>query len=267
MRDDIDYGVQTEYVTVTIAFRMVAELVRHIIRIIIQKLLYGRVAERAGQEHLQEQLGQVPSNYLVNSTLRVTPMLDPHSERTLTWSTLTRCRSDINMFTVPKQQPHRRDLPIIFEGNKPEQQSGSMTTFKNWAAEVQIYMSLEDHNLVTVMNDARDQSDQTVPINNAGYIDHRLHEKGLGYENGKKLRDQKLQRLMQDYTTANAGAIRKNASRAAHRLQGDTVEADEVLPPVPTLPDDYDLFSPEQRESINAYTEAFHHHSRALQYT
>eukprot|EP00971_Amphidinium_carterae_P126050 2497296-Amphidinium_carterae.2 len=168
------------------------------------------------------------------------------------------------MLIVPKQQPHRRDLPIIFEGNKPEQQSGSMTTFKYWAAEVQIDMSLEDHNLVTVMKDSRDQ---TAPINDAGYIDHRLREQGLGCEDGKKLRDQKLQRLMQDYTTSNAGAVRKNASQAAHRLQGNTVEADEVLPPVPTLPDDYDPFIPEERESINAHTEAFHHYSRALQYT
>eukprot|EP00971_Amphidinium_carterae_P165170 3274248-Amphidinium_carterae.1 len=46
-----------------------------------------------------------------------------------------RCRSDINMLTVPKQQPHRRELPIVFKGNKPDQQNGSMTTFKNWAAE------------------------------------------------------------------------------------------------------------------------------------
>eukprot|EP00971_Amphidinium_carterae_P341400 6480171-Amphidinium_carterae.3 len=61
-------------------------------------------------------------------------------------------------WTVPKQQPHRRELPIVFEGNKPDQQSGSMTTFKNWAAEVQIYMSLEDHNLATVMNEAKEQT-------------------------------------------------------------------------------------------------------------
>eukprot|EP00971_Amphidinium_carterae_P342615 6481983-Amphidinium_carterae.1 len=109
-----------------------------------------RAAEQAGQKQLREQLGQVPSNYLFNSTLRVTPMLDQHSE---SMSTSTRCRSDSNMLTVPKQQPHRRDLPIVFEGNKPEQQSGSMTTFRDWAAEVQIYMSLENHNLATVMDE------------------------------------------------------------------------------------------------------------------
>eukprot|EP00971_Amphidinium_carterae_P077275 1526134-Amphidinium_carterae.1 len=76
----------------------------------------------------------------------------------MTWSASTRCRSNINMLTVPKQQPHRRDLPIVFAGSSPEQHSGSMTTFKNWAAEVQMYMSLEDHNLATVMDDVRAQT-------------------------------------------------------------------------------------------------------------
>eukprot|EP00971_Amphidinium_carterae_P313321 6226820-Amphidinium_carterae.1 len=221
---------------------MVAELVRHILR----RLLCGRAAESG-----------MNINYCVNSTLRVTPLLDPPSERTLTWCTSTSCRSDINMFTVPKQ-------PIGFEGNKPEQQSGSMTTFKDWAAEVQIYMSLEDHNLVTVMNEARDQ---TAPINDARYIDHELHQQGLGYRDGKKMSDQKEQRLLQEHTAANAGAVRRNADRAGHRAGGETTDADEVLPPVPTLPDDYDPFTPDQREIITANTEAFHHCSRALQYT
>eukprot|EP00971_Amphidinium_carterae_P000660 13053-Amphidinium_carterae.1 len=133
------YTVNKIHMIMTSVFRM-------------QRLLYGRVAEQAGQVHQREQLGQVPSNYLVNSALRVTPILDPHSGSTMTWSTSTRCRSDINMLTVPKQRPHRRELPIVFEGNKPEQQIGSMTTFKNWAAEVQTYMSQEDHNLATVMD-------------------------------------------------------------------------------------------------------------------
>eukprot|EP00971_Amphidinium_carterae_P103708 2053455-Amphidinium_carterae.1 len=70
------------------------------------------------------------------------------------------------MLTVPKQQPHRNELPIVFEGNKPEQQkqSGFMITFKSCAAHVQIHMSLEDHNLGTVMDEVKTQ---TVPINDA----------------------------------------------------------------------------------------------------
>eukprot|EP00971_Amphidinium_carterae_P318696 6334712-Amphidinium_carterae.1 len=40
-----------------------------------------------------------------------------------------------------------------------------------------------------------------------------------------------------------------------------------ILPPVPTLPDDYDPFTADQRTKMSEYTEAFHYHSRALQYT
>eukprot|EP00971_Amphidinium_carterae_P151645 3005963-Amphidinium_carterae.1 len=121
-------------------FRMVAERV-HRLR-----------AEQPGQVHQQEQLGRVPSNYPVYSALLVKPTrLDPTSVSITTWSTSTRCRSDINMLTIPKQQPHRRELPTVFEGNKQDQQHSSMTTFKTWATEVQIHMSLEDHNLATVM--------------------------------------------------------------------------------------------------------------------
>eukprot|EP00971_Amphidinium_carterae_P236610 4696022-Amphidinium_carterae.2 len=74
---------------------------------------------------------------------------------------------------------------------------------------------------------------------------------------------------MQDYTTAKGGIVRRNAAKTQRRAQGETVEADEVMPPVPTLPDDYDPFTPDQREIIAAYTEAFkfHQYSRALQYT
>eukprot|EP00971_Amphidinium_carterae_P072338 1430943-Amphidinium_carterae.1 len=71
---------------------------------------------------------------------------------------------------------------------------------------------------------------------------------------------------MQAYTTRKKGAIRRNADRAQHQTRGEDTDADEVPPPVPTLPDDYDPFTPEQQDTVTAYTEAFHHYSRALQY-
>eukprot|EP00971_Amphidinium_carterae_P323374 6426480-Amphidinium_carterae.1 len=58
-----------------------------------------------------------------------------------------------------------------------------MTTFKNWASEVQIYMSLDDHNLTTLMDKVKTEK---VPINDANYIDHQLHEQGLGHGDGEK---------------------------------------------------------------------------------
>eukprot|EP00971_Amphidinium_carterae_P119237 2361863-Amphidinium_carterae.1 len=157
------------------------------------------------------------------------------------------------MLTVPKQQPHRRD-----------QQHGSMTTFKNWAAKIQIYMSLEDHNLITIMEDVKTQ---TVPIHDEGYIDHELHQQELGQEDEEKLRQDELQRRMQVYTTRNESIIRRNAERQQHRADGEQTNADEQLPPIPTPPDDYDPFTAEQRATIAAYTEAFNYYSKALQYT
>eukprot|EP00971_Amphidinium_carterae_P042805 841127-Amphidinium_carterae.1 len=58
----------------------------------------------------------------------------------------------IYMRSLPKQQLHRRDVPTIFEGNnKSDTTAGSSTTFKNRASELQIYMSLEDHNLPEIL--------------------------------------------------------------------------------------------------------------------
>eukprot|EP00971_Amphidinium_carterae_P316767 6296762-Amphidinium_carterae.1 len=62
------------------------------------------------------------------------------------------------MLSVPKQQSHKRELPSMFEGNKQAEQQGPTTTFKNWAAEVQIYMSLADHKLATIMEDVKKHS-------------------------------------------------------------------------------------------------------------
>eukprot|EP00971_Amphidinium_carterae_P104503 2069482-Amphidinium_carterae.1 len=100
------------------------------------------------------------------------------------------------MLSVPKQQSHKRKLPSVFEGNKQTEQQGPTMTFKNWAAEVQIYMSLEDHNLATIMEDVKTEK---VAINDASCIDFRLHEQGLGQANAEKIRDKKLQRLLRLY--------------------------------------------------------------------
>eukprot|EP00971_Amphidinium_carterae_P263423 5226404-Amphidinium_carterae.1 len=59
---------------------------------------------------------------------------------------------------------------------------------------------------------------------------------------------------MQAYTTSNKGAIKRNAETTQHRARGKTTDADEVIPPVPSLPDDYDPFTPEQRDTTTAYT-------------
>eukprot|EP00971_Amphidinium_carterae_P141075 2795688-Amphidinium_carterae.1 len=60
------------------------------------------------------------------------------------------------MLSLPKQTSHKRDLPNTFEGNIQTYQQRATTTFKNWAAEVQIYMSLEDRNLADIMKETKD---------------------------------------------------------------------------------------------------------------
>eukprot|EP00971_Amphidinium_carterae_P060794 1203251-Amphidinium_carterae.1 len=59
------------------------------------------------------------------------------------------------MLSLPKQTSHKK-LPTTFEGNGQTDQQGATTTCKNWAAEVQIYMSLQDHNLADIMKDTKD---------------------------------------------------------------------------------------------------------------
>eukprot|EP00971_Amphidinium_carterae_P058347 1154158-Amphidinium_carterae.1 len=114
-------------------FRMVAERAVH------------RAVRLHGRLHKEQRVSEqrLSCDYRVNSALLVKPTyLDPASVSTTTWST-----GSINMLSLPKQTSHKRNLPTVFEGNKQNEQQGPTTTFKNWATEVQIYMSLEDHNL------------------------------------------------------------------------------------------------------------------------
>eukprot|EP00971_Amphidinium_carterae_P309109 6142490-Amphidinium_carterae.1 len=138
----------------TSQFRVVAEHV-HPLR---QEHHQGPQRELPYKVQQQAERGRLPGYDLVYSALLVKPtLLDPTSVNTTTWSTSTRCSGAISMLTTPKQQPHKREIPSTFEGNKQDQTLGPTTTFKNWASEVQIYMSLEDHNLSTIMDTVKTQ--------------------------------------------------------------------------------------------------------------
>eukprot|EP00971_Amphidinium_carterae_P052025 1024085-Amphidinium_carterae.1 len=77
------------------------------------------------------------------------------------------------------------------------------------------------------------------------YIDYCLHHQGLGQEDEDDLRDKKKRR----------------------RDEGpDGVPADEAVPQVPGLPQDYDPFTEPQRKHVEEFKEAFNHYSRVLQY-
>eukprot|EP00971_Amphidinium_carterae_P092753 1836725-Amphidinium_carterae.1 len=116
----------------TVQFRMVAERIHR-----LQADHQGPPQEFPHEVQQQTKNGLVPGYHPVYSALLVKPtFLDPTSMSTTTWSTSTRRSSNINMLTTPKQQPHKRDLPSTFEGNKQDQTLGPTTTFKNWASEV-----------------------------------------------------------------------------------------------------------------------------------
>eukprot|EP00971_Amphidinium_carterae_P049491 975006-Amphidinium_carterae.2 len=65
-----------------------------------------------------------------------------------------------------------------------------------------------------------------------------------------------------------APILRRNTELALRRRNEgqDGVPADEAVPQVPDLPQDYDPFMEVQRKHVNEYKEAFHHYSRILQY-
>eukprot|EP00971_Amphidinium_carterae_P298964 5939506-Amphidinium_carterae.1 len=117
-----------------------------------------------------------------------------------------------------------------------------------------------------------DTKTEKVAITDVSYIDFYLHAKGLGKKDADDIRDQKLQRLLRMYTTRTQPIMQRNADRARTwprrreaGIQG--VDDDEPVQDPPTVPDTFRPFTDEQQEEIDSFTEAFHHYSRALQYT
>eukprot|EP00971_Amphidinium_carterae_P350406 6491525-Amphidinium_carterae.1 len=100
----------------------------HMVAGFVHRLRVGHKQRlHCGVQHQAEQ-GLLPGHDCVNSALLVKPtFLDPTSGSSMTWSTLTRCSSDINMLTTPKQQPHKRELHPVFEGNKQDNTLGPTT--------------------------------------------------------------------------------------------------------------------------------------------
>eukprot|EP00971_Amphidinium_carterae_P156229 3097443-Amphidinium_carterae.2 len=168
------------------------------------------------------------------------------------------------MLSLPKQQSHKKDLPTVFEGNKQNEQQGPITTFKNWASEVQIYMSLEDHKLASILEDTKTQKQSIV---DAHYIDYYLHEQALGQKDVDEIKEKELDRLLKAHARDIAPILRRNAENARRRREGDDgVPADEGVPATPELPKDFKPFTDDQQKIVDEFTEAFNHYSRVLQY-
>eukprot|EP00971_Amphidinium_carterae_P170965 3388133-Amphidinium_carterae.1 len=119
----------------------------------------------------------------------------------------------IYMLSAPKHQTHRRNKPTIFEGkNKSDTTAGSTTTFKDWASEVQIYMSLEDHNINDILEDVKRES---VPIYDEAFIEHELDKQGLSIYETEKRKDAEPQGQTdrQSYTSSRTTGERREENQ------------------------------------------------------
>eukprot|EP00971_Amphidinium_carterae_P003483 68589-Amphidinium_carterae.1 len=103
------------------------------------------------------------------------------------------------MLSLPKQTSHKRDLPNTFEGSRQTDQQGATTTFKNWAAEVQIHMSLEDHNLADIMKETKDMKTAIVDHQDEHYTDYMLHQRGLGEEDEEAIKEKEIERITREH--------------------------------------------------------------------
>eukprot|EP00971_Amphidinium_carterae_P135611 2686780-Amphidinium_carterae.1 len=125
-------------------------------------------------------------------------------------------------------------------------------------------MSLEDHNLASILEDTKTQKQSIV---DAHYIDYYLHEQHLGQKDEDEIREKELDRLLREHARDTAPVVRCNAEKARQRRDGeDGVPADEAVSPVPEVPRTCKPFTDEEQKTIDDFTEAFNHYSRVLQY-
>eukprot|EP00971_Amphidinium_carterae_P209418 4154124-Amphidinium_carterae.1 len=112
----------------------------------------------------------------------------------------------------------------------------------------------------------RDTKDMTVAIVDDHYIDYLLRQQGLSQEDEDGIREKEIERITREHARDVSGPIlRRHAELARRRSDGDNgVPADEAVPQVPELPQDYDPLTEAQRKHVNEFKEAFHHYSRVL---
>eukprot|EP00971_Amphidinium_carterae_P145055 2873687-Amphidinium_carterae.1 len=87
-------------------------------------------------------------------------------------------------------------------------------------------MSLEDHNLATIMEDTNTMKLASVDEH---YIDHLLHQHGMGQEDEDDIRDKEVERNTRDHARdVTAPMLQRNAELARRRRDNETgVPADE----------------------------------------
>eukprot|EP00971_Amphidinium_carterae_P206966 4106427-Amphidinium_carterae.1 len=126
-------------------------------------------------------------------------------------------------------------------------------------------MSLEDHNLATILEDTKTQKKSIV---DAHYIDYYRHVQGLGQEDREEIEDKEVSRLTRQHARDIDAILRCNAEKARRRREEreDGIPTDEAVPPLPELLKDFKPFTDDQQKTIDEFTGVFNHYSRVLQY-
>eukprot|EP00971_Amphidinium_carterae_P083217 1646863-Amphidinium_carterae.1 len=96
-------------------------------------------------------------------------------------------------------------------------------------------MSLEDHNLATIMEDTKNLKQSIVDEH---YIDYVLHQQGMGQEDEDDIRDKEVERITREHARdVTSPILRRNAELARRRRDDgpDGVPTDEAVPPSLTV--------------------------------
>eukprot|EP00971_Amphidinium_carterae_P052798 1039786-Amphidinium_carterae.2 len=105
--------------------------------------------------------------------------------------------------------------------NNSDTTAGSSPMFKHWASELQIYMSLEDHNVTDNLENIKRQ---TIPIYDDSFIEDELDKQDLSTykaDQKKTSRETTEQELTDDYNAINRVAIQRNKAKKRRRDRGE----------------------------------------------
>eukprot|EP00971_Amphidinium_carterae_P164953 3270140-Amphidinium_carterae.1 len=147
-----------------------------------------------------------------------------------------------------------------------------MTTFKKSllvSRDIYLHVTRGSH-LATLMEDVKYQKDTIVDDD---YIQHELEKRELSQKDADKIRAKELQRLLRDTSCSTESDIYEEkrepntTTTRCQREQGEDVEPNEELPPLPKVPEDFKPFTEDEQDTINEYIDAFRYYSKVLQYT
>eukprot|EP00971_Amphidinium_carterae_P145945 2892697-Amphidinium_carterae.2 len=118
-------------------------------------------------------------------------------------------------------RPNHRHCRTVFEGNKKGEVSSARptTTFKNWSTEVTTHLCSEGPRLQEILDNRKTQ----VPaVLNETYIDDRLSEEGLHYEEGIKRAQHKHAAVLSERNAEKDRVIKEIVLLQQRRVSQET---------------------------------------------